>query len=384
MWRTLTRGIVGLWFWLADVWRGMFGTDLARISSWLAFAVFGGALLCHFQTVGDDVLAMLVGFACLVAGGLVGFLFGIPRVLQSDAPAAPALAPASSGDGTPASTGGGPANGYRLAVNTNLEQISDWLTKIIVGVGLIELKSLPGKLNELATQLAIGLGSAPAPYAGQLLALGLLIYFPVLGFIGGYLLTRLFLAGVFRRADQIVVGTTELSVSKATEIQSNLLRDLLKRVTSVEQGAASVAPERTQGQLHKDVLWVDDNPPNNSYLVAELEERGVRVTTALSTSEGLRQLSTGRFSFVITDMTRTEDNRTNRTAGLDLIRAIRERDKTVPIIVHCSAPAAKQHGEAARAAGANEVTSSPTQVLALAMRLLVQELDDDRGAPTTD
>jgi len=36
--------------------------------------------------------------------------------------------------------------------NTNLEQISDWLTKILVGVGLTQLREIPGQVQRLATQ----------------------------------------------------------------------------------------------------------------------------------------------------------------------------------------------------------------------------------------
>src|SRR5215207_3296326 len=56
--------------------------------------------------------------AAFGVGALVGFLFGIPRRFQRE--------------------GSDPALGG-LVVNTNLEQISDWLTKIIVGVGLVEI-----------------------------------------------------------------------------------------------------------------------------------------------------------------------------------------------------------------------------------------------------
>jgi len=61
---------------------------------------------------------IILALACLSAGFLAGFLFGIPKVLQGDRTAA-----------TKTSKGRTP---YRQRVNTNLEEISDWLTKIIV------------------------------------------------------------------------------------------------------------------------------------------------------------------------------------------------------------------------------------------------------------
>ena len=37
-----------------------------------------------------------------------------------------------------------------LQANTNMERISDWLTKILVGAGLVELKGLPRAIDSAA------------------------------------------------------------------------------------------------------------------------------------------------------------------------------------------------------------------------------------------
>lgn len=76
-----------------------------RLPGWVQVAAFG----------------LLLALASVMVGVLVGFLFGIPRALQN------------------AGTGGAEAGWGRYSTNTNLEQISDWLTKILVGVGLVEL-----------------------------------------------------------------------------------------------------------------------------------------------------------------------------------------------------------------------------------------------------
>jgi hypothetical protein len=79
-------------------------------------------------------------------GVLLGFLFGIPRTLQqelppSSSPPAPAASPQS-----PERVFTGANWSYQQTVNTNLEQISDWLTKILVGVGFTQLHQLPSQL----------------------------------------------------------------------------------------------------------------------------------------------------------------------------------------------------------------------------------------------
>jgi hypothetical protein len=45
-------------------------------------------------------------------------------------------------------------SGLSTRVNTNLEQISDWLTKIIVGLGLVQLRSVPDYLYKASVWMA--------------------------------------------------------------------------------------------------------------------------------------------------------------------------------------------------------------------------------------
>jgi hypothetical protein len=101
-----------------------------------------GILIYAWSVHSGSVLAvaLLVAGAAFLGGALLGFLFGIPRSLAVEA--------------TPAGTTAEPVEaGQRAALyrsNTNLEQISDWLTKILVGVGLVELGgslSRPGALS---------------------------------------------------------------------------------------------------------------------------------------------------------------------------------------------------------------------------------------------
>jgi hypothetical protein len=137
-------------------------------------------------------------------GTLLGFLFGIPRTLQSDAQLAPYEGPKTtksvpSSDATLANDQSRLGQrGYRQTVNTNLEQISDWLTKILVGVGLTQMQKIPDLLKRMAGYFAPGLhGNAP-------IALGIIINSSVLGFFVGYLLTRLFLASAFGEVDALL------------------------------------------------------------------------------------------------------------------------------------------------------------------------------------
>ncbi|GAA1986342.1 hypothetical protein [Kitasatospora viridis] len=122
---------------------------------------------------------VMISCATTVVGALIGFLFGIPHVLGSNA----AAAPAQSGQYT---------------ANTNLEQVSDWLTKLLLGVGLTQLGSLWHGARQLGHSLSPALGGRQdaTPFA-----VALVLYFLILGFLGGWLATRLMLAGALTRAD---------------------------------------------------------------------------------------------------------------------------------------------------------------------------------------
>ncbi|MCX4525585.1 MULTISPECIES: tetratricopeptide repeat protein [unclassified Streptomyces] len=128
----------------------------------------------------------VIGTATLAVGLLLGFLFGLPRTVE-DSGAPPATGDARTGDPWPV---------YRS--NTNLEQISDWLTKILVGVGLIQLVRIPEAARSLAHWLTPSLGSVPSSGA---FAMGIVVYNLVAGFLIGYLVTRLRMARALSSAD---------------------------------------------------------------------------------------------------------------------------------------------------------------------------------------
>lgn len=136
-----------------------------------------------------EILAVgaLAAASAFAVGALLGFLFGIPR---SVATAGAAAGGAEAGD-APAD----PAAAQRFAANTNLEQISDWLTKILVGVGLVQIHQVSGAVEDLANGLAPGLGPQ-----GFSVAVALLVSFSITGFVSTYLFTRLRLQGAFELA----------------------------------------------------------------------------------------------------------------------------------------------------------------------------------------
>lgn len=119
---------------------------------------------------------LLIAGSCFCIGALTGFLFGIPRLL-------------TNASGVPESV----KIRNQIIQNDNLVQISDWITKIIVGVGLTQLHEIPPKLMSLGEYLAPGFhyGNGGEALAANI-AIIIVLYFLVIGFLCSYLWTRLY------------------------------------------------------------------------------------------------------------------------------------------------------------------------------------------------
>lgn len=151
-------------------------------------------------------IGLLAAGAAWLIAALTGFLFGIPhrehtssmKVEQkvddkSKDPVQDKSKEIHVQDVVP------PATGSVYQGSTSLEQVSDWLTKIIVGVGLTQLNKIPGKLDGLATYIASGMGNNVSQ--NRVFALTICIYFSSCGFLFGYLWARLYMLKAFERAE---------------------------------------------------------------------------------------------------------------------------------------------------------------------------------------
>jgi hypothetical protein len=117
---------------------------------------------------GACATALVIGSSAFLAGGFTGFLFGIPRTITAPGP--------------------NPSTGVtQFQGNTNLEQVSDWLTKIIVGVGLVQIGRIIPALSRLSESMKAPLGGQASSGA---FGLGLAIANALMGFFFFYLWAR--------------------------------------------------------------------------------------------------------------------------------------------------------------------------------------------------
>ncbi|HEY0795463.1 MAG TPA: hypothetical protein VGD64_06755, partial [Acidisarcina sp.] len=79
---------------------------------------------------------------------------------------------------------------------SNLEQVADWVTKLLLGGGLTQMQRIPPKIWQWAHNVAIGILKERNPdpmlvAATQAFAAGLMVYGFILGFFAGFLITKL-------------------------------------------------------------------------------------------------------------------------------------------------------------------------------------------------
>ena len=108
---------------------------------------------------------LLIAAALFASGCVLGFLFGIPKVEK----------------GTTTS------QGSSFSDNVNLEDISDWLTKIIVGLTLVQFNNIKDMLHQSAISFRDTFGGNPDFYSA---GYATIIFYSAAGFLVSYFWTR--------------------------------------------------------------------------------------------------------------------------------------------------------------------------------------------------
>jgi hypothetical protein len=190
------------------------GGDIA-IAMWAKGAPAGTSFMA---LLGADIL---VAAAAAAAGSLFGFVFGIPRTVD---PAAQAAAMVNQGGNSTPPSGA-------LATNTNLERISDWLTTLLIGATLVQIKDIVSWIGGLGKSLA-----ATGTIANDAIVPIIVIYFFALSFLGVYLITRLYLTSALGFGDRLAlaISAKPLREKLSDAAGSNKVEDLKPALADVD------------------------------------------------------------------------------------------------------------------------------------------------------
>jgi len=169
---------------------------------------------------------LLIACAAGGAGASIGFLFGMPQAVKGN-----------QQDNNEANSGNN-AGKSGLVLNTHLQEVADWLTKLLLGVGLAQLANLRSALDSLGTYLNQSTGLERG------VAIAIVIYFIAMGFLLGYLWAELYLSTQVARVKQLLeslphtIGpATPATVRAAQSVPLDPVR-----VNAADAAAASASP----------------------------------------------------------------------------------------------------------------------------------------------
>jgi hypothetical protein len=203
---------------------------LAALGCAMGVGLLGILVFC-LQISGYEKIVSAAGIGVMVAGAstligvLLGFLFGIPRTLQHTSNSAQR----QDTDGEQTQPASIIKKRTEYGPNTNLEQISDWLTKILVGVGLTQVKEIREVLSDVADGVKFGV---PDTGVSQAFALSLVLFYLICGFLFGFLWTRLYLPGAYKETDDALDALRKEVKEDKLDLQSKL-----SDVEDIAQGA---------------------------------------------------------------------------------------------------------------------------------------------------
>lgn len=162
---------------------------------------------------------------------------------------------------------------------------------------------------------------------------------------------------------ELVAVLTAATIDPAAVQQISVKETAQKALAVVKDKITAETMARTDTTR---LLWVDDMPMNNMYILQAFRSIGITVVTALSTDEALDRLHRDIYDIIISDLGRPGDDMAGRT----LLRKVRELGLSIPYIVYASARVLPLRDELV-AAGALDCTNDPTTLFSLVVERTV-------------
>lgn len=198
------------------------------------------------------VTALMWALASTSFGILVGLLLAIPNsqfgAPQTTSPVAPAGAATANGNSNKDDAEAvkqrseAQKNGvasFSATPNTSLSRISDWIVGGAIGITIIERDKIASQINWLGIQI----GTSDS-YNLDMYAVALLIFFFTIGFLAGYLTTKLYFGPILARADRETLGVLQQktdALGAATGALVATIQELDTRIRKEEEIASFVS-----------------------------------------------------------------------------------------------------------------------------------------------
>lgn len=226
-----------------------FFADVTKVTAFFGAVTLVALIVLGVAVPASSVAALLWAFGMLAAGASFGFLFGHPRAARANggSESVPGDPPKSNGAAASVAVppSAPPSAEPRTRPSTALEEIVDWLTKMVVGIGLVQLKEVPGAVIRLGTLVSRSV-ELPA-FEAQSIAVAIVVFFTSIGFLYGYLATRLYIQGAIDRADGALRQDmnrmkADLAEGKEKQAQQDTVLRKISKVAAASAVQASLAP----------------------------------------------------------------------------------------------------------------------------------------------
>ncbi|MEE1946151.1 pYEATS domain-containing protein [Pedobacter sp. KR3-3] len=228
------------------------------------------------------ILSILtVTMAFFISGCVLGFVFGIPKKYQNKQATVQL-----DKEGRPIAP-----EDPNYTDNSSLEEISDWITKIVIGLSMIQFKAILGMMRDAANNINESLQkSICADQTCHLnfyvFSYALIVFYPIAGAIIGYLWTRIEFPYILNQKDidlkvlkdlQNEKRKAENRLNKANELNTVKDEDLRALVQTFTPATNSMIKKRKEFKRSQDLP--DD--PQKGLWGGKSEADGRKVTAVV-------------------------------------------------------------------------------------------------------
>lgn len=180
------------------------------------------------------------------------------------------------------------------------------------------------------------------------------------------------IAGTSFEFTEVAVKALQDSIDAGAEEfkgrSDELVSFVKKQVEKLPEATATAQLAENRLPLNgRSILWVDDNPFNNTYEESFFRQLGAKIKQATSTAQALHYLEPGLYDLIISDVHRDENGRSNPSAGYELLDKVRQRKIQTPFVFYTSSVA---RVDPDRSKLANGVEDSPGRLRDLVLSLL--------------
>lgn len=143
------------------------------------------------------------------------------------------------------------------------------------------------------------------------------------------------------------------NVKNEVELEGRVKDDLEKYFNYSERRRTNTS------KAARNVLWVDDNPENNFFLIQELSKQGLSFSLASTTNEAIALSSSYKYSLIISDMRRAE----GEEEGYRFLSYLRKRGDDIPYFIFSSDGSLQACKDQAKNLGADGSTNEVWELM---------------------